>query len=124
MRVKRVKIGIKGLKEMLQDFVKTGEAIERGEKVKRERGIYFESTEAFRKALTTKRLELLRLIKKHHPKTMQELSRLADRDIKNVTQDVELLRNLGLISTRKEKTGRREVSPSVDYDAIELLIAV
>lgn len=124
MRVKRVKIGIKGLKEMLQDFVKTGEAIERGEKVKRERGIYFESTEAFRKALTTKRLELLRLIRKHHPKTMQELSKLADRDIKNVTQDVELLQNLGLVSTKKEKTGRKEVSPSVDYDAIELMIAV
>jgi predicted transcriptional regulator len=124
VRVKRVKIGIKGLKEMLQDFVKTGEAIERGERVKRERGIYFETIEAFRKALTPKRLDLLRLIKRHHPKTMQELSKLADRDIKNVTQDVGLLQTLGLVSTRKEKTGRREVTPSVDYDAIELMIAV
>lgn len=124
MRVKRVKIGIKSLKEGLQDFVKTCKAIEKGEKVKKEVGIYFEDAEEFRKALTTKRLELLRLIKKHNPKTLNQLSRLAGRDLKNVAQDVELLKNLGLVSTKKEKTGRKEVSPSVNYDAIELMIAV
>ena len=124
MRIKRVKIGIKSLKEMLQDFVKTGEAIERGEKVKKEVGIYFESAEALRKALTTKRLELIRLIKKHHPQNLHELARLAGRDVKNISQDVELLRNLGLVSTKKEKNGRKAVSPDVDYDAIELIIAV
>lgn len=124
MRVKRVKIGIKSLKEGLQDFVETCKAIERGEKVKKEVGIYFEDAEAFRKALTTKRLELLRLIKKNNPQNLHELSRLAGRDLKNITQDVELLKNLGLVSTRKEKTGRKEVSPSVNYDAIELMIAV
>lgn len=124
MRVKRVRIGIKSTWEALQDFVKTCKAIERGEKVKKHVGVYFEDTEAFRKALTSKRLELLRLIKKHHPKTLHHLSRLAGRNIKNVTQDVELLENLGLLSIRKEKKGRKEVSPSVDYDAIELMIAV
>lgn len=124
MRVKRVRLGIKSLKEGLQDFVKTCKAIERGEKVKKEVGVYFEDAEAFKKALTPKRLELLRLIKKHQPKTLHQLSRLANRDLKNITQDVELLKSLGLVSTRKEKTGRKEVSPSVDYDAIELMIAV
>jgi predicted transcriptional regulator len=124
MRVKRVRVGIKSSKEVLQDFVKTCKAIERGGKVKKEAGIYFEDVEAFRKALTPRRLELLRLIKKHHPKTLHQLSRLADRDIKNVTQDIGLLKNLGLLSTRKEKTGRKEVSPAVNYDAIELTIAV
>jgi len=39
MRVKRVKIGIKSVKEVLEDFVKTGEAIGRGERVKKEKGI-------------------------------------------------------------------------------------
>ncbi len=124
MRVKRVRIGIKSTKEVLQDFVKTCKAIERGENVKKEAGIYFEDVEAFRKALTPKRLELLRLIKKRRPKTLHQLSRLADRDIKNVTQDIRLLKNLGLLSTRKEKTGRKEVSPAVNYDVIELMIAV
>ncbi len=67
MRVKRVRVGIKSTREVLQDFVKTCKAIERGEKLKKEAGIYFEDIEAFRKALTPRRLELLRMIKKHHP---------------------------------------------------------
>lgn len=124
MRIKRVRIGIKSTWEALQDFAKTCKAIERGEKVKKHVGIYFEDTQAFRKALTPKRLELLRLIKKHQPKTLHHLAGLAGRDIKNVGQDLKILENLGLVSTRKEKTGRKEVTPSVDYDAIELMIAV
>jgi hypothetical protein len=33
MRVRKIKIGIKDVKTTLNEFVKTGEAIERGEKV-------------------------------------------------------------------------------------------
>jgi len=52
MKAKRIEIGIKDLKTALDDFVRTGEAVERGEKVKRDTGVYFTSIEAFRKALT------------------------------------------------------------------------
>jgi len=62
MRVKKIKVGIREVKEVLEDFVRAGEAIEEGEEVKKEVGIYFESVEAFRKALTPKRLELIHLI--------------------------------------------------------------
>lgn len=124
MRVKKVKLGIKSLKEGLQDFVKTCEAIERGEKVKKESGVYFENMEAFRKALTPKRLELLHLIKKGKAHSLQELARLARRDMKNVVQDVELLSNLGLVEFDRKKTGRKEITPKVKYVAIELTIAV
>ena len=36
MRIKKVRIGIKSTKEILQGFVKTCKAVERGEKVKKE----------------------------------------------------------------------------------------
>lgn len=121
MKAKRVKIGIKSVKEALQDFVKTGEAIERGEKVKKEKGVYFTSLEAFRKALTPKRLELLRLIKGRHPKSLQELARIAKRDIKNVVDDVKYLGQIGLVEKQESK---REVKPLVSYDFIDLQIAV
>ncbi|MFZ3064983.1 MAG: winged helix DNA-binding protein [Nitrospirota bacterium] len=124
MKVKRVKIGIKSVKEVLKDFVKTGEAIERGEKVKKEKGVYFESIEGFRKALTPKRLELLHLIKEKHPKSLQELARLADRDMKSIITDIEILEELDLIDMKRKKEGRRESEPKVSYDAIELLVAV
>ena len=40
MKIKKVKIGIKSVKEVLADFVKTGEAIAKGEKVKKKKGTY------------------------------------------------------------------------------------
>ncbi|MEK7846602.1 MAG: hypothetical protein AAB257_06525, partial [Nitrospinota bacterium] len=93
MKVKKVKIGIKSLKEVLENFAETAEAIERGEKVKKRRGIYFENLEAFRRALTEKRLEVLHVIKKERPSSVYELAKILNRDAKNVTQDLEYLKN-------------------------------
>ena len=124
MKVKKVKIGIKSVREGLKDFVAAGTAIERGEKVKKEKGVYFESIEGFRKALTPKRLELLHLIKEKHPKSLQELSRIAKRDIKSIVTDIEILESLDLVDVERKKKGRGESTPEVHYDAIELLVAV
>jgi len=124
MKVKKVKIGIKSVREALKDFVAAGTAIERGEKVKKEKGVYFESIEGFRKALTPRRLELLHLIKEKHPKSLQELSRLAKRDIKSIVTDIEILESLDLVDVERKKKGRGESTPEVHYDAIELLVAV
>ncbi|MEK7313696.1 MAG: hypothetical protein AAB210_02225 [Deltaproteobacteria bacterium] len=124
MKVRKVRIGIKSVKEVLEDFVKAGEAIERGEKVKKEKGVYFESIEGFRKALTTKRLELLRLIKEKHPESLQELARLAKRDMKAIVTDIEILEELGLVDMKRKKTGRKLSTPTVGYDMIDLQIAV
>ena len=106
MKVKRVKIGIKSLKDFLEDAKETMKKVETGEKVKHEKGLYFESIEGFRKALTPKRLELLHIIKEKQPESLQELSRLAKRDMK------------------RKREGRRESIPMVDYERIDLQIAV
>lgn len=124
MRAKKVKIGIKGVKEVLNDFIEAGKAIERGEKVKREKGVYFESIEGFRKALTPKRLELLHLIKTRRPKSLQELARFSERDMKAIVTDVAILEELGLVEIKRKKAGRKESVPTVRYDRIELEIAV
>ena len=124
MKVKRVKIGIRSAKDVLDDFVAAGEAIERGEEVKREKAIYFESIEGFRKALTPKRLELLHLIREKQPGSIQELTRLSKRNIKSVATDITLLEDLGLIDMKRKKEGRRESIPVVNYNKINLEIAV
>lgn len=121
MKVKKIKIGIKDLKAVLDDFVGTGKAIERGEKVKKETGVYFTSFEAFRKALTPKRLELLHIIKIKKPSSINELARLAKRDIKNVADDVKYLEQMGLIETKETA---RKTTPIITYDRIALEIAV
>ncbi|MBI5814006.1 MAG: hypothetical protein HZB29_00155 [Nitrospinae bacterium] len=120
----KVEIGIKNTKSALDEFAMAGEAIGRGERVRPEEKVYFESLAGFRKALTPKRLELLRLIRERNPKSMQELSRLSSRHMKNVLTDVSLLEGLGLITVRRATKGRKEAAPHVNYARINLEIAV
>jgi len=121
MRVKRVKIGIKSMAKAMDDFVRTGEAVKRGEKTKKETGVYFTSLEAFRKALTPQRFNLLRLIREGEPASLHELARLAQRNIKNVSEDVKYLNEIRQIEL---KDTVNNISTRVTYDKIMLEIAV
>lgn len=124
MKVRRVKIGIKSFEDFLGDAKEVMKKIERGEKVKKSRGVYFENLSTFRRALTEKRLEMLHIIKKGHPSSVYELAKMLDRDIKNVTQDLEYLKDIGLVAIKRTKEKRERVIPEVRYDEIELKIAV
>jgi predicted transcriptional regulator len=121
MKAKNVTIGIKSVDEALDDFVNAGEAIERGEKVKPSQGVYFTNLDAFRKALTQRRLELLHVIKTEHPSSVTHLARLVGRDVTNVADDLKYLAEIGLVELKKV---RRAHVPVVDYDEISLRIAV
>ena len=122
MKARKVHIGIKNIKTALNGFVEIGEALEQGEHVaKKSGGVYFTSLEAFRKALTPKRLELLRAIKEEKPASINQLSKIVERNIKNVSQDMKYLVQIGLVE-RKET--EKKVTPFVGYDTIQLEIAV
>lgn len=121
MRVKKIKIGIKDVKTALKEFAEKAEAIKRGETVKKETGVYFTSFEAFRKILTPRRLELLHIIKTRKPSSINELARMAKRDIKNIAEDVKYLERIGLI---EKKETDNKTAPVTKYDRIELEIAV
>ncbi len=124
MKIKKVKIGIKGLKDVLDDFALTAKALEKGENVKRERGIYFENLETFRRALTKKRLELLHIIKEKHPSSIYELAKVLKRDMKNVTIDLEYLKEIGLVEIKKSKEKRERFIPQINYDAVNVEIRI
>jgi len=124
MKVKKVEIGIKGLKESLGDFAKAWKKLEAGEKVKKHKGVYFESIDAMRTVLTDKRLNLLKAIKDYKPESIYELAKILDRDLKNVNEDVKLLSELGLVKLKKTKTGRKRTIPAVDYTKIILEIGL
>ena len=121
MRVKRVRIGIKDMDRFMDDFVITAQAIKRGENVRKSRGIYFTSMEAFRKVLTVQRMNLLRLIREEKPASLHQLARLSRRNIKNVSDDVKYLAQVGLIEV---KESGKKISALVNYDKILLEIAV
>jgi len=122
-KIKKIKVRIKDLKGIIGNVVSAGEAIERGERLKsvREPEINFTSFESFRKALTPKRLELLHIVKTQKPSSINELARMAKRDVKNVANDVKYLVRIGLVEIREDK---RKTAPVINYDQIALEIAV
>jgi predicted transcriptional regulator len=126
MKVKNVTIGIKSIEEVLEGAKGAMEKLERGEKVrKRKPGIYFESIEVMRKAITPERVKILTVIKEKHPKSIYELAKLLHRNLKNVSDDVHYLAELGLIELEKGKSnGREKTIPVVNYSKILVEIPV
>jgi len=124
MRVKRIEVGIRPLKDVLNEFASTWEKLQSGGPVKKKKGVYFESIEALRKVLTPRRLEMLKLIREEEPKSVYELAKLLRRDIKNVNQDIRILSGLGFVSLEVKNEDRKKVVPHVDYKKILLEIPI
>ena len=124
MKVKKIDIGIKGLKESLKDFADTWKKLDAGKKTTKEEGIYFDSIDTMRAVLTNKRLLILRTIRERHPASVYELAKILKRDIKNVNQDLTMLSDVGLVTLEKTKTDKKRIVPHVDYNKILLEIPV
>ncbi len=124
MKVKNIKLGVRSLDTAFAEWAETFEKVRKGKKVNKSRGVYFTSLEAIWKVLTEKRLQLLHVIKEQEPDSVYNLSKIVKRDIKNVNDDLELLKNIGLVSITKAREGRRRVIPRVTYDKIQLEIGV
>jgi predicted transcriptional regulator len=124
MKVKNIKLGIRAVDTAFEDWAETFDKVRKGKRVDRRRGVYFTGLEAMRKVLTEKRLELLHIIKEHEPDSIYELSKIVKRDIKNVNDDLLVLKDIGLVSVSKARKGRERIVPRVNYDKIQLEIGV
>ena len=122
MKIKNVKIGIRTREESFKEASEVMKKLSRGEKVKKQTGIYFENLDAMRRVLTEKRLEILHVIKETHPSSVYELTKILQRDITNVIDDLNYLSELGLVGLKKSKQGKEKTIPTVDYDKILLEI--
>lgn len=124
MKVRDIKISIKSKDDLFKEVKEVWKKLDKGEPVKKHEGISFENLEAMRKVLTEERLRILKTIKKDHPQSIYELSKLLKRDIKNTFNDVRFLSQIGLIELKKTKDGREKSTPKVNYDRILLEIPV
>lgn len=124
MKVKKIDIGIKGLRESLKEFADTWKSVEAGRKVKEHEGIYFDSIDNMRAILTNNRLLILKAIREHKPKSVYELAKILGRDLKNVNQDLKLLSEIGLVTLERMETDKKRIMPHVDYSKILLEIPV
>lgn len=122
MRTKRIRI--KSRVDFNAELLNTARKIDRGEVIKEHRGEYFESLDAVRNVLTSRRLELWHLIRDRKPESISNLAVMADRDFKSVYQDVRLLVAIGIVDLREihGKGGKRLVPISL-ADTLTLEVA-
>ena len=85
---------------------------------------FFENINAFRSFITSKRIELIRVIHHQKPDSAYELAKIVGRDVKSVMTDLTVLKSLGLLELEKEEKHRERVKPFVDYDSLQVEIAV
>jgi predicted transcriptional regulator len=96
-------------------FVDAWHRAERGKKF-RERHLAFESWDALARVLTSKRVELLRYVRRHNVASVRALAKALKRDYSNVHADIRALASIGLVDTTE---GVR-----ADYDSIKTKIAI
>ncbi len=103
-------------REAAQRFVDAWHRAERGKSFQ-ERHLAFESWDALARILTTKRMELLRHVRRHKVASVRALAKALRRDYSNVHADVQALSAAGLIEATDDGL-------TADYDAIETKIAI
>lgn len=124
MKVRNITIRIGDLKGALREAAEVMEKVKRGEKVTPKTSIGFENIDALRRVLTPKRLEMLRAIKEKSPESVYELANALGRDLKSVNTDLKVLKEYWLVSLDKSDKGRSRVKPTVEFDKLNVEIAL
>jgi len=122
MKVKKIKIGIRSTDEVLRAAAETMKSVAEDKKV-RPKGhrLFFTSPEALRCFLTPKKLELIRLIRKERPASINELATLARRDFKRVYADLMGLVDAGLVELATHD-GRKKAPRVADELRLEIVV--
>jgi len=119
-----IRVKLKKWQDSLDDAVDVMKKLESGKAPKGKAvGRYFQDLDTARSVLTEGRLSLLRLIREKKPDSVAELARFAKRDFRGVHVDVELLKDMGLVSAPKASRGRASALRS-DTTEIVFRIAV
>ncbi|TAJ97307.1 hypothetical protein EPO44_12615 [bacterium] len=122
MKVKKVKTAIRTTDEVLRKAAETMKSVAKRARVKpKGHRLFFTSPEALRRFLTPKRLELIRLIRKRRPGSINELAALARRDFKRVYEDVASLAEAGLVDLAKDH-GRKKAPRVADELWLEIVV--
>lgn len=114
MKDRRIKIGIMPYKQ----FKKYTMAIACG-KYKPKNGepkIWFESIETMSQVLSTKNMELLKLIKKEKPQSIKELSNLSGRQTSNLSRTLKTFSKYGVVDFIENKRMKIPVVKTTSFD--------
>ena len=124
MKVKNIVVEVKSVEDTLGEVKGVIQKLKEGKSVNKKESISFNNIDIMRKVLTNKRLELIKAIKKYKPKSIYQLAKIVNRDSKSVNLDIKILSNLGMVDLKPKENGRENIVPSVDYEEIDVAIAV
>lgn len=114
-----LKISAKSFEEFKEDSLEKMEEFEEGEEVPH--SVSFEDPTRLRKVLTEKRIELIQFLMENEVESTSELAKKLDRGVKEVSEDVRLLEEYGIVKIEKEGRSKK---PSVYYDKIDIRIDI
>jgi predicted transcriptional regulator len=111
-----LKVGIASYKEMKSRTM----AVARGTRriAADEPKVWFTSTESFAKVLSAGNRELLRVIAKEAPTSLDELARITGRAKSNLSRTLKTMAGYGLVRLERGDKGR--ITPKVTHDRVEL----
>lgn len=81
------------------------------------RRLSFENTDQLAQVFTPRAIDLLQAIAREDPGSIREATRLVDRDIKQVSENLERLGEYGVVEFVEEGRAKRPVVP---YDEIDI----
>lgn len=102
--MRKLEIGVGGIKNAAAEFLRTVYAIKKGVQVKPRERLYFVDMATLLRNLTAERWRLMEHIRQHGPLTIYAVARQLNRNYKNVYSDVKRLLDLGLLE--KSEDGR------------------
>ena len=111
-----LKVGIASYKEMKSRTM----AVARGTRriAADEPKVWFTSTESFAKILSAGNRELLQVIAKEAPSSLDELARITGRAKSNLSRTLKTMEGYGLVRLERGDKGR--ITPKVTHDRVEL----
>ena len=124
IKTKEVIIKVESQKEFFNRQKNIFKDLDRGMLPKQESSYSFQNIEDYIKTLTPKRLELLSVIRHKKPKSMYELSKMVNRDFKNVSEDIHILKEVGLIEIEEKDIPKKIIIPSVKFDRLRISIPI
>lgn len=94
---KNIKVGIATEEQMNKEFINAWHRARKGEISVPEERCYFLEPITFFRVLSKRRISLLQHLHAHGVSSIRNLSKVLKRDYKNVHQDIQLLKEAGLI---------------------------
>ncbi|WP_231183486.1 hypothetical protein [Haladaptatus sp. DYF46] len=110
-------IQIESTDDFHEDTLDAIEAMERGEEPEHRHVLSLQDEADLQRLFSDKNLELLRTIRQQEPSSMREAARLVDRDIKDVSRNLNELAELNVIEFVQEGRSKR---PVVNYDEFDI----